>query len=139
MHVANSTRVVMLYRWNMSDHAQNIQHPSGTFLFSCDVVPLTWSRPHETLGSVPIRKLPLKEGDLVYSITQQDPQEPKNTTAHRDRRLLKPNSWGSKFLMKTVVFHTFEQFGPCCHSSHLLQYPRIKETSQYAPVQEAHL
>lgn len=46
--------------------------PKCTFLFSGDVVPLTGSRPHETLGSVPIKKL-LKDSNLVYSVIQQDP------------------------------------------------------------------
>lgn len=68
-----------------------------------------------------IKKLLRKEGDLVYSIAQQDALSNQRVSLHAktDRHLLKAEQLETKFSMKTVIFHASEQFGHCCHFSYL--------------------
>lgn len=100
-----------------------------TFLFSCDVVPLTWSWPHETLGF--IKKLPLKEGNLVYSITQQDPWVTKECHCTQRQGYPKAKQLGGYVFDEDSCISCFWTiwvllwlFLPSCNC------PQVKETSQ---------
>lgn len=94
-----------MHTWDVSGRVQRAQPPSGTSLFSCGVMPLTWSRSHETPGSV----LPVKEGDLMDP-TPGGSQGHQRMHCMRRQVPLKAERLGDSVFGKDSLISRFEQF-----------------------------